>query len=162
MSRCHDCYCHLSPPCEQCVDCAHSGAEDRDVADCPNDCQECGDHRLPEGDQDSDPFTSAAMAHLAKVDHDKSHGWFEGFVACFSWAHDHLAAQEPTAAEIEAGKAVLESAGLTVFDGHLPGLSEHLARKVLIAARGALHPAPDARSDRRGEAKWLTGSWSCE
>lgn len=48
---------------------------------------------------------------------------------------DALTKREPTDAEVEAGKAVLETAGLTVFDDHLPGLSEHLARKVLFAAR---------------------------
>ena len=61
MSRCHDCYCHLSPPCDRCVDCAHSGAEDRDIADCPNDCQECEDHRLPGSDQAPDSFTTATL-----------------------------------------------------------------------------------------------------
>lgn len=50
----------------------------------------------------TDDFTDAAMEHLAKVDHDKSREWFDGFVACTRWARDHLAAQEPTDAEVRA------------------------------------------------------------
>lgn len=37
--RCHDCSCHLNPPCGHCVNCAHA-----DHPDCPNDCQTCTDH----------------------------------------------------------------------------------------------------------------------
>ena len=55
----------------------------------------------------TDPFTAAAMEHLAKVDHDKSREWFDGFIACTAWARTHLAAQEPTDAEClaEIGRA---------------------------------------------------------
>lgn len=35
----HNCSCHIDPPCNQCVRCAHI-----DHPECPNDCQECEDH----------------------------------------------------------------------------------------------------------------------
>lgn len=66
----------------------------------------------------------------------------QGFQDGAEWARTHLAAQEPTDAEVEAGKAVLESRA-SVFDGHLPGFSEHVARKVLIAARAARRDEKD-------------------
>ena len=59
--------------------------------------------------------------------------------AAEEWARTYLATQEPSDAEVEAGKAVLEAAA-SVFDGHLPGFSEHIARKVLIAARAPNSP----------------------
>lgn len=39
--RCHDCSCHIDPPCTECVECVHI-----DVADgeCESDCQECPGH----------------------------------------------------------------------------------------------------------------------
>lgn len=75
----------------------------------------------------TDNFTSAAMTHLAEVDHDKSRDWFDGFVACVSWARDHLAAQEPTDAEVEAVKDIMRSVGSDDLDV--------LARQALSAAR---------------------------
>lgn len=34
--RCHDCSCHINPPCGKCENCVHI-----DYPECPNDCQEC-------------------------------------------------------------------------------------------------------------------------
>lgn len=36
MSDCHNCSCHINPPCGECENCKHW-----DVTDCPNDCQDC-------------------------------------------------------------------------------------------------------------------------
>lgn len=36
IEPCHDCRCHIAPPCSQCVDCRHV-----DVDDCEEDCQDC-------------------------------------------------------------------------------------------------------------------------
>lgn len=36
---CHSCSCHIDPPCDECVNCAHV-----DHPECPNDCQTCEDH----------------------------------------------------------------------------------------------------------------------
>lgn len=41
MAECHDCSCHLHPPCHECVNCRHI---EPPQPDCPNDCQECEDH----------------------------------------------------------------------------------------------------------------------
>ena len=41
--RCHDCSCHISPPCGRCVECKHV-----DYPECENDCQDCEDHQEPE------------------------------------------------------------------------------------------------------------------
>jgi hypothetical protein len=38
--RCHDCSCHINPPCGRCVECKHV-----DYPDCENDCQDCEDHQ---------------------------------------------------------------------------------------------------------------------
>lgn len=38
--RCHDCSCHINPPCGRCVECKHW-----DYPDCENDCQDCEDHQ---------------------------------------------------------------------------------------------------------------------
>lgn len=38
--RCHDCSCHLDPPCSACENCAHMDGE----IDCPNDCRDCTEH----------------------------------------------------------------------------------------------------------------------
>lgn len=35
---CHECSCHLNPPCGACENCNHASG---DITDCPNDCQEC-------------------------------------------------------------------------------------------------------------------------
>lgn len=34
--RCHECFCHTTPPCSACENCAHPYTDD-----CDNDCQEC-------------------------------------------------------------------------------------------------------------------------
>ena len=39
MSECHDCLCHITPPCWQCENCKHW-----DNPDCDNDCQTCDLH----------------------------------------------------------------------------------------------------------------------
>lgn len=44
MIRCHECSCHINPPCGRCEECAHWDAEERGIEDCPNDCQECDEH----------------------------------------------------------------------------------------------------------------------
>lgn len=36
---CHECSCHISPPCGQCENCKHW-----DAPDCENDCQGCEEH----------------------------------------------------------------------------------------------------------------------
>lgn len=96
----------------------------------------------------NDDFTRDAKAAASRTslvfmgNNDATYGYNSGFTTGAEWGRDQALAQKPTDAEIEAGKAVLESAGLRVFDGHLPGLSEHLTRKVLIAAR-------DARRDEK-------------
>lgn len=86
-----------------------------------------------------DAFETAARAEAARRWHSTVTGRIRqiDFVAGAEWVRAHLAAQEPSGAEVEAGKAVLEFAGLRAFDGHLPGLSERLARKVLTAAHAA-------------------------
>lgn len=33
---CHDCSCHVHPPCSACESCVHI-----DYPECPNDCQDC-------------------------------------------------------------------------------------------------------------------------
>lgn len=43
-AECHDCSCHLSPPCSECEHCTHWDAEARGITDCPNDCWDCEDH----------------------------------------------------------------------------------------------------------------------
>lgn len=35
---CHECVCHLNPPCGWCENCKHLGGE---ITDCENDCQDC-------------------------------------------------------------------------------------------------------------------------
>lgn len=37
--RCHDCSCHINPPCGGCENCKHA-----DYPECPNDCQDCEEH----------------------------------------------------------------------------------------------------------------------
>lgn len=51
MGDCHECRCHVNPPCGACENCKHW-----DVDDCPNDCQLCeydhwrtGPYRLADG-----------------------------------------------------------------------------------------------------------------
>lgn len=91
----------------------------------------------------TDPFTDAAMEHLAKVDHDKSREWFDGFVACTRWARDHLARQEATDAEkqslemkIHRVEKLLEAA-MNAYDGKdalyqvTPSVSVHKIREAL-------------------------------
>jgi hypothetical protein len=38
---CHSCRCHLSAPCNACVNCNHYDVEE----DCEHDCQDCTGHR---------------------------------------------------------------------------------------------------------------------
>lgn len=38
--RCHDCSCHINPPCGRCENCQHA-----DYPECENDCQDCEDHQ---------------------------------------------------------------------------------------------------------------------
>lgn len=35
---CHQCSCHLNPPCSNCENCAHASNE---ITDCDNDCDSC-------------------------------------------------------------------------------------------------------------------------
>ncbi|QFG12938.1 hypothetical protein PBI_MIMI_271 [Arthrobacter phage Mimi] len=40
MDRCHECSCHINPPCYACQNCNHW-----DVKGCDHDCQDCTGHR---------------------------------------------------------------------------------------------------------------------
>lgn len=100
----------------------------------------------------ADPFTDAAMKHLAKVDRDKSREWFDGFVACTRWARTHLAAQEPTDAEVEAAA---EAWSKSFIDGHpqreawKPGGDISTRYAAIERARTALSAARAARRDEK-------------
>ena len=37
--RCHDCACHIAPPCGSCENCKHA-----DYPECTNGCQDCEEH----------------------------------------------------------------------------------------------------------------------
>lgn len=38
VTRCHECSCHINPPCSRCENCKHGAG---DINDCPNDCEDC-------------------------------------------------------------------------------------------------------------------------
>lgn len=94
----------------------------------------------------TDPFTDAAMEHLAKVDHDKSREWFDGFVACTRWAREQDRYYKAML-DIEAEKQSLEmkihrvekllEAAMNAYDGKdalyqvTPSVSVHKIREAL-------------------------------
>lgn len=92
----------------------------------------------------TDPFTDAAMEHLAKVDHDKSREWFDGFVACTRWARDHLARQEATDAEV---LAALNAQGVIVSPKMHPAPNlGYWGERPKEAMRAAIAAAKEARA----------------
>lgn len=108
----------------------------------------------------TDPFTAAAVEHLAKVDHDKSREWFDGFVACTRWARDHLAAQET-----DGGHGPRTTAAIREWAGAWPTAQEPTDAEIDAAAaviwesydlldRAAIRDAlAAARAARRAEAE---------
>ena len=96
----------------------------------------------------TDPFTEAAMEHLATVDHDKSRDWFDGFVACTAWARTRLAAQEPTDAEIDAAARTWAESGPTA------AVWEQMAEERREYTRERMHACLSAaRAARRDEER---------
>lgn len=57
----------------------------------------------------SDSFTTAATAEAQRAYQDTGMPRYDLAIHMAAWARDHLAAQEPTDAEVEAAKAVLDS-----------------------------------------------------
>ena len=83
----------------------------------------------------TDPFTEAAMKHLAAVDHDKSRDWFDGFVACTAWARTHLGAQET-----DGGHGPRTTAAIREWTGVWPAAQEPTDAEVLAALNASMDP----------------------
>src|SRR5699024_9800879 len=95
----------------------------------------------------TDPFTEAARAE-AEVQCGNSFD-LEHFMAGAEWARDHLAAQEPTDAEVEAAARGLHAALEAVHGTAWDDLGKAHRNRWYDLARAALTAASDAR---RGES----------
>lgn len=99
-------------------------------------------------------LATAAGAHLATVDHDKSDDWVGGFVAAITWAVKRTE-QEPTDAEVEAvarsihehfPRKYLDEFGLACT-ARWEELEPHMREEYRVVARAALSAARAARRD---------------
>lgn len=102
----------------------------------------------------TDPFTDAAHAEAKRlypndgIDILESRG-LDGFAIGVIWARAHLAAQEPTEAEVRAVKIALIQYEYRVVPGNELTMIRHLGREDEYdkRARAALSAARDARRD---------------
>ena len=89
----------------------------------------------------TDPFTEAALAEADSRAYGNSAGVFcNAFRAGAEWARTHLAAQEPTDAEVLAAALAicrLQDDGYEPTEDHPCGACTESARAALLAARAA-------------------------